>query len=176
MSQPAPRQEERYTYADYLKWDDGERWEIIYGKPYLMAPAPSTDHQGISRDITLQIGSFLKGKQCKVFYAPFDVRLFPRDDDTDDTIVQPDIVVVCDRSKFMRTGYSGAPDMVIEILSPRSLGHKSECSDFEADFLPGKADFCRNTTGISKKYDEDPAENPPKDGRLGLVSNAPEEG
>ena len=55
----------------------------------------------------------------------------------------------------------------------RSLGQKSECSDFEADFLPGKADFRGNTSGISRKYDEEPAENPPKDGRLGLLSKAP---
>ena len=60
--------------------------------------------------------------------------------------------------------------------SARSLGQKSECSDFEAEFLPGKADFRRNTTGISRKYDEGPAEIPPKDGRLGLLSQAPRGG
>ena len=123
MALPAVKLEQRYTYADYLKWDDGERWEIIYGRPYLMAPAPTLGHQGASGELHLQLGNFLKGKKCRVFYAPFDVRLFPKCDDSDDTIVQPDIVVVCDRSKLGRRGCVGAPDMVIEILSPSNARH-----------------------------------------------------
>jgi len=123
MSQPAPRLEERFTYADYKKWDNEQRWEIIYGKPYLIAPAPTWEHQKISGQLHMQLGSYLKGKQCQVFYAPFDVRLFAKADETDDTIVQPDIVVVCDSTKLMRTGYAGAPDLIIEILSPGNTRH-----------------------------------------------------
>ena len=123
MALPAIKLEERHTYADYLRWDDGERREIIYGRPYLMAPAPTLDHQLTSGKLHLQFGSFLKGKKRKVFYAPFDVRLFPKDDDSDDTIVQPDIVVICDRSKLDRTGCAGAPDTAIEILSPSTARH-----------------------------------------------------
>ena len=112
------KEEPRYTYADYLTWDDDERWQIIEGVPYLMSPAPTWGHQGINMEISRQIATFLKGKPCKVFVAPFDVRLFPKADNSDDTIVQPDIVVVCDHSKLEKTGCTGAPDMVIEVLSP----------------------------------------------------------
>ena len=107
----------RYTFADYLTWDDSERWEIIEGTPYLMS-APDWLHQGISRELVLQFAVFLKGKPCKVFHAPYDVRLFPKEDDSDDTVLQPDLVVICDRTKYMRTGCAGAPDLVVEILSP----------------------------------------------------------
>ena len=105
----------RYTYVDYLEWDDDIRYELIDGVPYLMS-APTWQHQEISGNLYLQFKTFLKGKSCKVYYAPFDVRL--NADTKDDTVVQPDIVVICDSSKMMKTGYKGAPDMVIEILSP----------------------------------------------------------
>ena len=123
MAQPLRKEEARYTYADYMAWEDGERWEIIEGVPYLMSPAPTWVHQGISGELFLQIATFLKGKPCKVYAAPFDVRLFPADDDSDDTVVQPDIVVVCDRSKLDRSGCRGAPDMLVEILSPSTARH-----------------------------------------------------
>ena len=118
---PLRKEEARYTYADYLTWDDDERWEIIEGVPYLMSPAPSTDHQGVCGELFRQIANFLLGKPCRVFIAPFDVRLFPKDDESDDTVVQPDIVVVFDRSKLSRRGCAGASDMLIEILSPTSI-------------------------------------------------------
>ena len=110
----------RYTYADYCGWDDDERWELIDGIPYAMA-APSISHQSVSGNIHLQIGQFLRGKTCKVFYAPTDVRLSA--DKKDDTVVQPDLLVVCDKSKIDEKGVIGAPDMVVEILSPSTASH-----------------------------------------------------
>ena len=117
-----PEEDELYTYADYCTWDDDQRWELIDGIAYAMA-SPTTAHQDICGMLHLQIGNYLLGKPCKVYFAPFDVRLFanPSDesDETDTTVVQPDLLVVCDRSK-LSDGRSckGAPDLVIEILSP----------------------------------------------------------
>ena len=118
---PILKKTERYTYADYCTWDDSERWELIDGIAYAMAPAPSSSHQGISGSIYLQIGRFLRGKKCKVFYAPFDVRL--NAGTKDNTVVQPDLLVVCDESKIDEKGCVGAPDMVVEVLSPSSAIH-----------------------------------------------------
>ena len=114
------REERRYTYADYCKWDDDERWELIDGVPYAMSPAPRPRHQGIIGEVHRQLATFLKGKPCKVFVAPFDVRLSAEDDD--DTVVQPDILVICDRAKIDDKGCNGAPDLIIEVLSPSSAG------------------------------------------------------
>jgi Uma2 family endonuclease len=84
--------------------------------------APSVSHQRISRELIIQIGNFLRGKPCEVFAAPFDVRLFPQEDNRDDTVVQPDITVVCDSSKLANgKACKGAPDMVIEIISDSSI-------------------------------------------------------
>ena len=113
---PLPKDNQRYTYADYCTWDGDERWELIDGVPYAMSPAPTWRHQGVSSNLHGQLYSFLKGKPYKVFAAPFDVRL--NADDYDDTVVQPDLVIICDSSKLDGTGCIGAPDMVIEILSP----------------------------------------------------------
>ena len=110
----------RYTYTDYCEWDDDERWELIDGVPYAMA-APTRTHQSISRNIVLSVGQFLRGKKCDVFYAPFDVRL--NTDTFDNTVVQPDIVVFCDDSKMDDKGGIGAPEMIVEILSPSSASH-----------------------------------------------------
>ena len=112
--------EKRYTYADYLTWDDDTRWELIDGIPYAMS-APTRAHQGVSGELFLQFGNFLKGKSCKVYSAPFDVRL--NFDTADDTVVQPDLVVICDRSKLTDAGCSGVPDLVVEILSPSTSKH-----------------------------------------------------
>jgi Uma2 family endonuclease len=106
-----------YTYADILEWDEDVRAEIIDGELYMMSP-PVRFHQGILMELILQFGNFLRGKPCKVYPAPFGVRLFPQDDQSDDTYVEPDIVVVCDSSKLDDRGCNGAPDLVIEILSP----------------------------------------------------------
>ena len=114
------QEDKRYTYSDYLAWDDDRRWELIDGVPYAMS-APTWQHQGISGELFLQFGNFLKGKPCRVFAAPFDVRL--NFDAADDTVVQPDLVVICDRSKIGGTGCAGVPDLVVEILSPSTSKH-----------------------------------------------------
>ena len=105
---------DRYTYSDYSNWAGDERWELIEGIPFSMA-APSQAHQEISGHLHHQIYSYLIGKSCKVFSAPFDVRL--NADTEDDTVVQPDLLVVCDRSKLDGKACIGAPDLVVEILS-----------------------------------------------------------
>ena len=108
----------RYTYKDYASWDTEDRFELIDGVPYLMSPAPLRAHQKVSFKIAYQLETFLKGKPCDVYVAPFDVRL--NHDKGDDIVVQPDIVVVCDKSKLDDKGCKGAPDMIIEVLSPSS--------------------------------------------------------
>lgn len=122
---PMPLENEHYTYADYLKWDGDERFELINGKAVMMA-GPSFTHQDILGEIYAQLRVFLKDKPCKAIVAPFDVRLFAKADDKSsniDTVVQPDIFVVCDRNKIDERGIKGAPDMVIEILSPSNFRH-----------------------------------------------------
>ena len=117
---PALKMEEHYTYADYITWDDDKRWELINGKAYAMS-APMPRHQEILGELYYQLRGFLKGKPCKVYVAPFDVRL--NADTGDDTVLQPDILVICDREKITKAGSVGAPDMVIEILSPSTAIH-----------------------------------------------------
>ena len=109
-----------YTYADYLQWKFAERIELIKGKIFRMSPAPSSAHQRISRKILVAIDVFLSGKPCEIFCAPFDVRLTKRSKDNHEvkTVVQPDICVICDRSKIDKAGCIGAPDIVVEIISP----------------------------------------------------------
>ena len=116
------RKSEKYTYGDYCAWNDGNRYELIDGEAYMMSPAPSIAHQEISGGLFNQLYNHLKGKTCKVFAAPFDVRL--NADAEDDTIVQPDIAVVCDLDKISnRKNCKGAPDMIVEILSPSTARH-----------------------------------------------------
>ena len=111
----------RYTYADYCEWDDSERWELIDGIPYAMA-SPSAIHQRILLELSRQLADFMDDKPCEVFIAPFDVCLNAAGDDDDD-VFQPDIMVVCDDAKITEKNINGAPDMVIEILSPSSAKH-----------------------------------------------------
>ncbi len=90
-----------------------------------MAP-PSRIHQEIGGEIFRQLANFLEGKKCEVYPAPFGVRLFEQDGDTPedvDTVIEPDITVVCDKNKLDKHGCKGAPDMIVEILSPSSLRH-----------------------------------------------------
>lgn len=120
-----PAEKERYTFADVLTWPDNERAEIIDGEPVMMAP-PTTAHQLISGEIFRQLGNYLEGKKCLAIPAPFAVRLFEKDGDSPDdvdTMVEPDISVVCDRDKLDKHGCKGAPDMVVEILSPSTQRH-----------------------------------------------------
>ena len=115
-----PIKEQHFTYDDYYSWDDGKRWELIYGQAYLMEPGPTGVHQGVSGNLHRQLANFLYRKPGKVYAAPYDVRLF--DDTVNDTVVQPDLVVICDQSKLDERGCKGAPDMVVEILSPSTAG------------------------------------------------------
>jgi len=117
-----------YTITDYMTWRFPERVELLLGKIFKMSPAPSTRHQEISSQLHIMIGMFLLEKSCKVFSAPFDVKLpVSLTKDKVDTVVQPDISVVCDLSKLDEQGCNGAPDIVIEILSPGNA--KKEMKD-----------------------------------------------
>ena len=115
-----PAENTRYTFADCLTWDESNRIELINGEAIMMA-APSSIHQEISMEISRQLANYLEGKECRVYPAPFDVRLFEKEGDNPDdidTVVEPDITVVCDRSKIDSHGCKGAPDLIVEILSP----------------------------------------------------------
>ena len=113
-----PKEDRRFTYADYKAWElaEGERFEVINGEAFAMS-APDERHQLILGELFSQMHAFLRGKPCKVFPAPYDVRLFYAEDESDDTVVQPDITVVCDEKKRGNEGCRGAPEMVVEILS-----------------------------------------------------------
>lgn len=114
INQPHPK---KVTYAEYLTWPDESRFEIIEGIPFMQA-APSRQHQRI---VTLFVGElyiFLKEKSCEVYTAPFDVRLSGANDDEEYQVVQPDISVVCDEKKLDDKGCKGAPDLIVEVLSP----------------------------------------------------------
>jgi len=121
----ALRDLEYHTYGDYLTWPDDVRYELIDGVAYLMAPAPTLDHQDVAGEIYRQLSNALEGKSCRPFIAPVDVRLAKAGeaDEQIDTVVQPDVLVVCDPSKLDRRGVRGAPDLVVEVLSPGSAGH-----------------------------------------------------
>ena len=116
-----------WTYADYKDWElaEGERFELIDGTAYAMS-APTTYHQAMCGELFRQIANYLQGKPCKVYSAPFDVRLFYQEDESDDTVVQPDISVVCDERKRGNEGCRGAPDFVAEILSPSNTAIEME--------------------------------------------------
>ena len=123
MEQPVEK--EYYTFADCLTWPESDRIEIIDGEAYMMSP-PMRLHQKILIELAGQIRDFLKDKPCEVYPAPFGVRLFEQEGDTPDdvdTLVEPDISVVCDKSKLDDYGCKGAPDLIIEILSPSNKRH-----------------------------------------------------
>jgi Uma2 family endonuclease len=112
MGSTAERIQKRFTYAEYATWDDNQRWELIDGLPYNMTPAPRTGHQRILGNISTRVHVFLQGKECRSFVAPTDVVF------DDFNVVQPDLLVVCDRSKITDANIQGAPDLIVEILSP----------------------------------------------------------
>ena len=135
MGLPARKRDQRYTYADYKTWIDDERWELINGEAWNMssgrigeqqaclrpAPAPSRKHQWLVMELGRHLSNLLLGKRCQIYPAPFDV-FFPENsnqlEDEIHTIVQPDLTVVCDHKKLNDKGCFGAPDLVVEILSP----------------------------------------------------------
>jgi Uma2 family endonuclease len=121
MSDPALayKDNRKFSYVDYKSWElkPGERFELIDGIAYALA-APNTEHQLIVSTLHGEFYDYLKGKRCKAIPAPYDVRLFYEEDESDDTVVQPDLVVVCDPEKLGKEGCRGAPDLVVEILSP----------------------------------------------------------
>ena len=116
------RKEENFTYADALEWEDSFRAELIEGEIFMMAP-PETIHQDIVGELFAILHNYLNGKACRAYIAPFGVRLFPKPDLSDNTLVEPDIAVVCDKSKIDKRGCNGAPDMIVEVLSPSSARH-----------------------------------------------------
>ncbi|MBT0811504.1 Uma2 family endonuclease [Litoribacter ruber] len=122
----------KYSYADYLNWEMDEMVEIIRGKVFKWTASPSRIHQKVARDLTTTINTFLKDKSCVMYPAPFDVRLPAKSKKNEDifTVVQPDLCVICDKSKLDDAGCIGAPDLIVEILSPsnnrKELYHKYE--------------------------------------------------
>ncbi|MGA0560307.1 Uma2 family endonuclease [Larkinella sp. VNQ87] len=119
----------RYTYADYLTWEFDESVELIKGWVYRMSPAPKRIHQRVSGRLFSDIEQRLRGKTCEVYHAPFDVRLTTTsllanrrgEPEQIETVVQPDICVICDPDKLDDRGCLGAPDWIIEILSPGTV-------------------------------------------------------
>jgi Uma2 family endonuclease len=115
--------DKRYTYADYLTWLDDKRRELINGFVHLMTPAPARKHQKILSKLHISIANYISDKNpCEVYFAPFDVRL-PKSNNAKNnneiyTVVQPDLCVICDPSKLDERGCIGAPDLIVEILSP----------------------------------------------------------
>lgn len=121
----ALRDTKRHTYGEYLQWPDEVRYELIDGEAIMMSPAPALDHQDITGELYFQVRSQLEGKPCRPFVAPVDVRL-PRGDEADDaidTVVQPDVIIVCAADKLDRRGVRGAPDWIAEVLSPSTAAH-----------------------------------------------------
>ena len=115
----AIQQDQKYTYGHYQDWPDDERWELINGIPYAMT-APSRSHQRVVFELSGQIRNALIDSDGEGYVAPFDVRL-PENEEADElveTVVQPDLVVVCDQDKLDEKGCRGAPDWVIEVISP----------------------------------------------------------
>lgn len=127
--------EKTYTYRDYLLWKFKERVELIKGRIFRMSPAPSITHQEISRNINRVLDHYFFGKPCKVFYAPLDVVLTDKKKSSEAneifTVVQPDLCVICDPEKIADGKKCiGAPDLVIEILSP---GNSKKEMDYKFD-------------------------------------------
>ena len=114
-----------YTYADYLTWPADVRYELIDGKPLLMAPAPTVTHQIIVGEVYHQLRQALDEHPCRPLVSPVDVRL-PKANEADefiDTVVQPDVLVVCDEARLSDRGLRGAPDWVLEVVSPGNAAH-----------------------------------------------------
>ncbi|QPK65368.1 Uma2 family endonuclease [Methylomonas sp. LL1] len=121
----ALKDRQHHTYGDYLGWKDDLRYELINGNAYLMPTAHDLPHQDVAGEIYCQTAHALSGQPYRVFIGPLDVRL-PKKNETDnqiDTVVQPDVLVVCDSNKLDKRGVRGAPDWIVEVLSPSTAGH-----------------------------------------------------
>ena len=123
----------KYSYADYLTWSIRERLELINGGIYQIFITPSTLHQKISSLLLKEIFKTLGEQPCQVFHAPFDVRLPKKEMENQQifTVVQPDICIICDHTKIDDKGCIGAPDLIIEILSPGNTSKEMK-NKFEA--------------------------------------------
>jgi Uma2 family endonuclease len=118
---------QKYTYKDYRTWPEDERWELIHGEAFALA-APSTAHQDWVLEIAAQLKAQLRGKPCKPYIAPVDLMpyLATSDDfDKADTVIQPDVLVICDNGQNRGQAIVGAPAFVVEVLSP-STGYRDQ--------------------------------------------------
>ena len=106
----------RYTLADWRSWPEGERWELIDGLAYAMSPAPRVPHQAQAGELFGELRHYLKGKPCRVFMAPLDVFL-EEEGESGSTVVEPDVIAVCESAKIRDDGIHGAPDFAAEVLS-----------------------------------------------------------
>ena len=116
----------RWSYADYLTWDDGKRWELINGVVYPLSSSPGTLHQRVSGGLGVQFGNYFVGKTTEVFFAPFDVCLIDKPDVPDNeitTVVEPDLIVICDGTMLEERCCMGVPDLLVEILTAESAAH-----------------------------------------------------
>lgn len=123
MALPERHEQETFSYTDYLSWGEwpqGERFELVQGEAFAMSPAPRLIHQTVSGELFGQIFNCLKDDPCLVFAAPTDVKLSPAEEDDRPTVVQPDLLVACAESLRTERGIVGAPELVIEILSPET--------------------------------------------------------
>jgi Uma2 family endonuclease len=117
----AKKDENKYTFEDYLMWDDGKRWELYDGHPVLMSPAPRPEHQLLLGALYKEFANYLDKKPCQVFLSPFDVRPYEKPGGSEpkkvNTVLQPDLSVVCDKKQIDKRGCKGGPALVVEILS-----------------------------------------------------------
>lgn len=112
-----------YSYSDYLLWEFKERVELIKGFIMKMSPAPSMSHQTVSQNLSGCFYENFKRQSCRIFVAPFDVRLPIKSAKKYTTVVQPDLCVICDENKLDERGCNGSPDLMVEIISPNNSKH-----------------------------------------------------
>ncbi len=112
MAFPERNASHRFSWHEYKDWPEDERWQIIDGQAYCMTAAPNIKHQRVTGNLYASIRGKLKGKPCTTFIAPTDVVF------DDYNIVQPDVLVVCDKGRITEANIQGAPDLVIEVISP----------------------------------------------------------
>lgn len=138
MGQTLKKEHGDYRYSDYLNWSEDERWELLDGHAYMNA-APSRRHQEIQVELLRQISNYLNGKICRVYGSPFDIRFAGKDEQDNEIkdVVQPDITVVCDKSKLDDKGCKGSPDLIIEIVSPStaSIDYIKKLSLYEKNMV-----------------------------------------